>query len=80
MDSSLKQGIFDHYGQHLLNDTSPVQFYLGFYDGQPAVTTALYYNDIVVGVYDVATLPLMRKRAGEFHVTIFTRSVVESRI
>lgn len=64
MASSLKPEIHENYGQLLLTNTSPVQFYLGYYDGQPAVTTALHYNndDKTVGVFEVATRPSLRRR------------------
>jgi GNAT superfamily N-acetyltransferase len=62
IDPSLKQGIFENFGQHLVNENSPVHFYLGFYNGCPAATTAIHYKDSIVGIYKVATRPGLRRK------------------
>jgi ribosomal protein S18 acetylase RimI-like enzyme len=46
----------------ILDPKSDLKLFVGFYDGMPAATSALFLQDNVAGVWDVTTLPKFRRK------------------
>lgn len=50
-----------HYGSMFLNDPA-VRYYVGRVDGKPVATSLLMLSEGIAGIYNVATIPQMRRQ------------------
>ena len=55
----------------ILNPKSDLKLFVGFYDGMPAATSALFLQDNVAGVWDVTTLPKFRRKGIGTDMTLY---------
>ncbi len=46
----------------ILDSNSDLKLFVGFYEGMPVATSALFLQDNVAGVWDVTTLPKFRRK------------------
>ena len=46
----------------ILNQHSDLKLFVGFYEGTPAATSALFVQDDVAGIWDITTLPEFRRK------------------
>jgi ribosomal protein S18 acetylase RimI-like enzyme len=58
----LPQDMAERYVPLRVTETPDVEFYVGYVDGEPAATSALFATHRVAGVYNVAVLPQFRRR------------------
>jgi ribosomal protein S18 acetylase RimI-like enzyme len=52
---------YERAGSTLLAEDSPIQAYIGYLDGRPVSTGALFVSNGVAGIYDVVTLKEVRR-------------------
>jgi ribosomal protein S18 acetylase RimI-like enzyme len=53
---------FGRASEHILNPELSLKLFIGYFQGQPAATSALFLDENTAGVWDVTTLPQFRRR------------------
>lgn len=74
LGSDMPESVFDLllnlYAQHGFVHDSSARFYLAFLDDEPVATSLLFLSGGVAGIYNVATLPQMRRQGIGAAVTL----------
>jgi ribosomal protein S18 acetylase RimI-like enzyme len=58
--------------EHILNPESSLKLFVGYFDDQPAATSALFMDENTAGVWDVTTLPQFRRKGVGTDMTLQT--------
>ena len=61
-DASAIDEFYTKAASFILNPNSDLKLFVGFYEGMPVATSALFLQDNVAGVWDVTTLPKFRRK------------------
>jgi ribosomal protein S18 acetylase RimI-like enzyme len=63
---------YERASEHILNPESLLKFFVGYFQDQPAATSALFMDENSAGVWDVTTLPQFRRRGIGTDMTLQT--------
>jgi ribosomal protein S18 acetylase RimI-like enzyme len=71
-DANAIKIFYERASVHILNPESALKLFVGYFDNQPAATSALFMDENTAGVWDVTTLPQFRRRGIGTDMTLQT--------
>jgi ribosomal protein S18 acetylase RimI-like enzyme len=71
-DANVIKIFYERASEHILNPKSSLKLFVGYFQDQPAATSALFMDENSAGVWDVTTLPQFRRKGIGTDMTLRT--------